>query len=78
MHLLSVYASFLAHTMSRQRVNKQSVRERRHMLERFVYIRIPRFVVGEASIESGSRHRLLFMAAPDPLLAADNFFSLFF
>lgn len=43
-----------------------------------VYIRIPRFVVGEASIESGSRHRLLFMAAPDPLLAADNFFSLFF
>lgn len=40
------------------------------------YIRIPRFVVG-ASIESGSRHRLLFSAAPDPLLAADNFFSPF-
>lgn len=37
MHLLSVYASFLAHTMSRQRVNKQSVRERRHMLESYIF-----------------------------------------
>lgn len=69
-HLSSVYAASLT---SRQRVNKQSVRER-HMLE-------PWFVYTNSSVcrwsESGSRHRLLFSAAPDPLLAADNFFLLF-
>lgn len=69
-HLSSVYSASLT---SRQRVNKQSVRER-HMLE-------PWFVYTNSSVcrwsESGSRHRLLFSAAPDPLLAADNFFSPF-
>lgn len=41
-------------------------------------LRIYEFHVVEASIESGSRHRLLFMAVPDPLLAVDNFSFLFF
>lgn len=74
-HLSSVYTAFLAHTTSRQRVNNGVYAN--GTCRSASYIRIPRFVV-EASIESGSRHRLLFMAVPDPLLAVDNFSFLFF
>lgn len=74
MHLLSVYAAFLAHTMSRQRVNKQSVCER-HMLERFVYTNSTVCRRGEHRIRKSSSFTLHGRARSSSRQITFSFFS---